>query len=176
MQKFLTKREQLVFYLTLGVLFFSLIFNFLLAPLLTKNENLNKEIKVTRVKLKKYLKLLADKDYFESKTNNLPNTLGLSADSTRGVVTVLSEIEDRAKNSGIRIIDIRPQGQKGKEFYKESIIDVRTEGSLDNYLKFIYSLENSLSVLRIKKFQLNARQNSTDLEGLFSVSQLAGSE
>jgi hypothetical protein len=79
-------------------------------------------------------------------------------------------LEALAKDAGINIVDIAPQpaqDQSGKN--NEVGIDLKTEGQVEGYLKFIYSMEKSLSLLRIKRFQLNVKPNSQLLEGNFSI-------
>lgn len=166
--------EKIILYLTISVIVFSIGFNFLIAPVLTKNENLNKEINITKVKLKKYLQLLSQKDYIQNKYNKLSVYLKDSTAEKDTLVGALSELENLAKASGVRIIDIRPQSSsKGPDLYKEILIGLKTEGAMEGYLKFIYNLENSPSLLKIKRFQLNAKPNIQVLEGSFSISKLS---
>lgn len=178
MIKVLTKRENTILYATVGVLIFATLFNFAIAPILTKNDNLNREINLSREKLKKYLWLLSQKEIIQKKYSKYAPTTSITGHEQDAVVSALSELESLAKNAGIKIIDLRPQARetKGTELYKEILIDLRTEGSMEGYLKFIYNLENSLSLLRIKRFQLTAKPNAQVLEGSFSISQLSGLE
>lgn len=176
MQRILTKRERLAFFITIGVIIFAVVFNFLLAPILTKNENLNKEINFLRTKLKKYQWLLAQKDYIQDQFSKFSKTYKVSEEQDP-LVNALSELENLAKEANIRIIDLRPQATaRNVSGYKEISIDLRTEGAMENYLKFIYHLENSLSLLKINKMQLSAKANTAVLEGSFSISQLSGLE
>lgn len=163
MQRIFTKREKLIFYITAGVIIFTLGFNFLLAPILNKNAALNKEVNFYRAKLKKYLWLLTQKDKIRAKYSKFSSDIKLSGSQEDSLVSAFSELENLANASGIKIIDLRPQ--------KKDLIDLRTEGSMEGYLKFIYNLENSLSLLRIKTFRLTAKPNSSILEGSFSVSR-----
>jgi len=177
MIKVLSKREKFIFYATIGVIVFAFIFNFFLAPVLTRNDNLNNEIRLNREKLKNYLWLLNNKEAIKKKYAKFVPADNLTSQEHTGAVDTLSELENLAKNSGIKIIDIRPQqGAKGTGIYKENLIDLRAEGSLENYMKFIYNLENSLSLLRIKKFQISAKPNSIALDGNFLISQLSTSD
>ncbi len=175
MIKLLKKREKIIFYLTIGVVLFSLIFNFVISPVMAKYANLNKEVSIARMKLNRYMFLLGEKDKIQKKYsarfNSLPNLSEFRQDS---LVAALSELQNLAKSANIRIIDLRPQqgAKTGNQPYKEIIIDMRAEGSMEGYLKFIYDIENSLWILRIKKFQLLARTNSASLEGLFTISQV----
>lgn len=174
MLKILTQREKIIFYVTTGVITFAVSFNFLIAPVLTKNDALNKEINITRAKLKKYLWLLDQKDNIESKYSRFSSAFGVDGQQKNMQVGSLSELESLAKEADIRIIDIRPQsGSKGPGLYSQVIVDLRAEGTMEGYFKFIYSIENSFLLLKIKGFQLTAKPNTQLLEGVFSISQFS---
>lgn len=176
MQKVLTKRERLILYTTIGLIAFSMVFNFLISPLLKKNGDLNRQILVTHLKLAKYLSLLSQKDAIKAKYSKFSSTLRMPERKEDAVVTVLSEVERLADSSGVRITDVRPQPSRNSAQYKEVSIDLRTEADMGDYIKFIYAIDNSLLSLSIKKLQINSRPNSQYLEGLFSIRQLAASE
>lgn len=170
MQKIMTKRERSIAYATGGVIFFGVLFNFLIGPMLEKNNSLNREIKISRAKLIKYLELLKRKDALRDKFGKALS--GGAQEEGAASVDALAELEQLAKSAGVRIIDMRPENAEGSASYKEAIIDLRTEGAMSAYFKFIYDIENSLSLLRIKRMQLNTRPNNPALEGSFSISQL----
>ncbi len=172
MLKILNKRERIILYATLGVAIFAVGFNFFIAPILAKNDYLNKEIALARAKLRKYRWLLSQKDYIQGKYNKFSSALKISGEQQDSLTSALSEVENLAKDANIRIIDIRPQTSRGSGLYQEMLIDLRTEGAMEGYLKFIYNLENSLSLLRIKRFQLSAKPNTAALEGSFSISKI----
>lgn len=174
MLRILSKRERTILYTTLGVVIFTICFNFFIAPILAKNDYLNKEIALRRTKLKKYLWLLSQKDYIQSKYNKFSSTLQISGEQKDPLTNALSELENLAKNANIRIIDLRPQASRSSSLSREILIDLRAEGTMEGYLNFIYNLENSLSLLRIKRFQLSTKPNTPALEGSFSISRIYG--
>lgn len=152
----------------LAIFILGVAYNFI-EPLLTKYRNLNLEIRLTETKLKKYLLLLSSKEYLQEKYKELNvSGEGLKAEG-QTLVDLLSEIESLAKSSDIRIVDRRPQSKKGKE--QEKQVDLRTEGTMQDYLKFVYSIEKSLYLLNIKRFQLNTKPNTDLLDGSFSITQ-----
>lgn len=170
-------------YATAGIVIFSIIFNFLIAPILTKNEKLNKEINITTIKLRRYLQLLNQKEYIQHKFSKFSSHIKGSVVGQDTMVSVLSELENLAEASGVRIVDIRPQSQSESPnsslsasgdpaLYKEILIDFKTQGTIEGYSKFIYDLESSPLLLKIKRFQLSAKPNVSTLEGSFSVSKL----
>lgn len=172
MIKILNKREKIILWLTAGVIAFSIIFKFFIMPVLTKNDDLNKEIKLTQAKLKRSLRLLKQKDYIKSKYSKFLPLDNVSGEPQDTSVSVLSELERLAKNANIHIIEIRPETTKKLGLYKEIFVDLRAEGAMSGYLKFIYDIEHSPLLLKIKKLQLTAKSNAQTLEGSFSISQL----
>lgn len=175
-KRILSKRERVILYATISVVIFSIAFNLFIAPVLRKNESLNKEIKITRTKLRKYLRLINQKQAILEKYNKFSSNLKLSEQQQDTVVSTLSELEKLANNTNIKIIEIRPQTPKISGSYKEIAIDLRAEGDMEGYLKFIYDIEHSLLSMTIKKLQLNSKPNSQALEGIFSISQISASQ
>ena len=173
MQRVITKREKAILYITIAVVIFYIGFNLFIAPPLNKNELLNKEININRAKLKKYVRLLSQKDYIQNKYKQFTSRLNLSEVARDDLVTALSELGTFAKDTNIRIIDIRPQSPKTLDLYKEILIDLGTEGAMEGYFKFVYDIENSLSAFRIKKFQLTLKSNGQTLEGNFLISKIS---
>ncbi|MDD5195110.1 MAG: hypothetical protein PHQ96_05510 [Candidatus Omnitrophica bacterium] len=170
MHHFITKREKLLLNSTMGVIIFGLAFHFIINPIFSENDNLNKELTVTRTKLKKYLWLISHKDVITENYKTFTSAYK-NSEAHQPQVTALTEIEDMAKGAGIRIIDIRPQISTSGPSQEEIFVEIRTEGDMDGYLKFLYDVEDSLSLVKIKKFQLTAKPNTQSLEGSFSLSR-----
>ncbi|MCX5715186.1 MAG: hypothetical protein NT033_10430, partial [Candidatus Omnitrophica bacterium] len=145
-------------YVTVGVVVSSVAVNFLNGNFWQKNISLNREIALTRQKLKKSLRLLSQKDAIQNKYNKLALHSDLSAPQGDVFVATLSELEKMAQDAGVHIIDMRPQDiSKSSGLYKEIAVDLRAEGDIQGYFKFIYNLENSLSLLRVRRFQLSSK-------------------
>ncbi len=168
MHNVLKKREKIILYITIGIIFFSIAFNFITAPVLGKYDMLNKEISLNKIRLKKYLTLLNQKDEIQNKYGKFSSNLELATDTKDTLVVAMATLENLAKTAGVRIIDIRPQAAvKGDTV----VIDLRTEGTIEGYTKFIYDVETSLLLLKVKRLQLTAKPNIAVLEGIFTISQ-----
>ena len=92
--------------------------------------------------------------------------------NSRKVDNELQMIEELAKNSNIQITDIRPQTSRTVSGYKDNFVELRTEGDMESYLKLLYNIENSLSLMKVEKFHLKLKPNSALLEGSLLVSQI----
>ena len=174
MKKILSKRERLILYSTIGLILFSIIFNFLIAPALKRNDDLNKEIALTRLKLKKYMRLMSEKEAINARYAQFSLHAANLTDQKRDTaLSALSELENFAHDAGIRILDIRPQALKTLGAYKENNVELKTEGSMEGLLKFMYDIEHSLSLLEITRLRLALKPGSSLLEAVFSISSLS---
>ncbi|MDP2905996.1 MAG: hypothetical protein Q8O22_06840, partial [Candidatus Omnitrophota bacterium] len=109
MSMILSPREKNIFYLTVTILALALLFNFLAAPFLDKADRIHRQIKLARVKLIKYTTLVSQKDYIQARyAKFFPGTQ--SAGGQEGTsVSALTELENLTRDSGIRILDLRPR-------------------------------------------------------------------
>ncbi|MBU1727131.1 MAG: hypothetical protein KJ880_05830 [Candidatus Omnitrophica bacterium] len=173
MIKVLAKREKITLFLTLGVIIFALLFNFAIVPFLNRFDTLNKEITLAKAKLNKYARLLSQKEAIEKRHGKLFLRLQEKENNKDMPINALSELEGLAANSGIKIIDLRPQATVlNAKNYKETVIDMRAEGAMEGYLRFIYEIENSPLLFKVKRMQISAKSNSQSLEGSFTLSQI----
>lgn len=173
MKRILNAREKIIFFATIGLIIFSLAFNFLAAPVLKKNDDLNKQIEFSQAKLKKYLWLLSQKEEILKRAGSSSIGQKTPQQQSDTVVSLLSELEDLAKIANIHIIDIRPEQIQGTRSNKKALIDLRAEGQMEGFLRYIYDLGNSFSTLKIEKLQISSKQNAEFLEGYFVISSLS---
>lgn len=168
MKAILNPREKILLYCTIGLILCSLCFNSFIVPLLKENSMVNKEIALTRVKLKKYLRLLSQKEKINSRYAQLSLTPAQNMQKEDPALSVLSELERCAKDAGVRIIDIRPLAPTNA-LANEMAIDVRVEARIEGFLKFTYSVERSALLLEIQSLLLTAKPDSTLLEASLSI-------
>jgi len=173
MHKILNKREKVLAISAILAVAFVIAFNLFIAPVMDKAGILNKEIALAKLKSAKYSRLLSQKEQLQAKYGALLSSMDSATTSAVDPsVGILSELERIARGANIRIIEVRPQSRLAKE----TTVDLRVEGEMAAYIKFLYDIENSLSLLTIRKFQLNARPNTQVLEGVFSISQFSLTE
>jgi hypothetical protein len=168
--RILSKRETVILSVTAGVVLFSVLFNTVLLPVLRKNEILDKKIALSRGKLANYRRLLSQKEKIRNEYSRFFSGAQGQGKTGDASVAALYTLENLAKEANVRIVEIRPRGgpeEGGSE--KNTLFFMRLEGPLEGYVKFMYELENPLSLIRIKSFQVNARPNAQLLEGSLIV-------
>ncbi len=170
--KILTKRERIILFLTFGVIVSSLIFNFIFIPLKNRFSSLNQQILSNRVKLEKSLKLLGERERIKTRYTEISSLIKKDISEEEILADTLSELENFANISEFRIIDVRPQSPKITTGYKEFLIEIRGEARIEGALRFIYELENSTYLLKIKRFQLNPKAEG-NIEGNLLISKIS---
>lgn len=174
----LEKKEKTILFAGLGVVIFAIVFNLFLEPFLKKNNDLNKDIHVTRSKLFKYARLLKKKDAIESRYRELSSNFKIDLKKEDAMVDILSAIETLAKQANIQIVETRPQANAEgvRKTQKELLVDLRTSGDVEGYMRFIYDVENSLYLLKISRMELAVKSGSRILEGDFLITRPQGND
>ena len=165
----ITSREKKAFFITASLVFIFLVNIFFLEPLMAKNDKLNAELHVSKTKLTKYLALIKRKDFLQAKYPQFYSDFMTLEKAGQGATDIFMELDGLAKGAHLVISDIRPESSGEKRTGKAKAVEVRTEGTIEAHVKFLYDFENSLSLLRIKRFALNVRPHTQSLEGRFSV-------
>jgi len=177
MKRLLSKREKIVLWATILIVGSSILFSTVLDPFFSKNADLYQQIGSTKRKLQKYLWLLKQKDVLDKGFSGSPLSKSFFNTEQDNVIDALAVLEDLATESGIRIVDLRPNfSNRTKTSSAVSSIELRSEGTIEGVLKFVYLLENSASALKIKKMQISSKSNSSYLEARFTIAQINPAE
>jgi hypothetical protein len=80
-------------------------------------------------------------------------------------------LEELAVKTGIRIIDLRPQSEGSSNLGKGVVVDLRAEGDMEGHIKFLYEIENSLSLLKVQRLELSAKNDNSNLESNLTIFQ-----
>jgi len=158
----LTKRERLVFILTVSLVIGIPTYLFVLEPAYKKLSQLNAKLESVGIKLLKDIKLLANKEPLEQDYAKYEEYMQ-RADDKGGMSSILKEIEVTALSSGVKITSIKPKGEKQFKNYKRYRVELISEGKISQFLKFIYSLESSKKLFKVERVVLSLKRDKTDL-------------
>ena len=158
----LSARERWMLYLAaiaiLGIVAYLLV----LEPAWLNWKNLNKSIYDKERALLKNIKIMAQKDLIDEYYDKYAQSLKMKGSVEEETAVILSEIENIGRSSNVQIIDIKPHRVQDMEFYKEYFIELEAEGNITNLSKFIYELQNSKQILKVRHLRLNAKGTSGD--------------
>lgn len=168
--KKLKKRERILLYLVFALIASSLIYNFILEPIVKRYCLVNQEINKSQAKLKKYRYMLSQKEKIRAQFERISESVKTEYSEEEQMALILSEIEDLSRRSSVRITQIKPQTTKDYGTYKELSAEIKAEAKIEDISRFIYNLQDSPQLLRTKKLLLNTKSADQDtLEAVILV-------
>lgn len=159
-----------IIYLLSAVLIVTFCGSFII-PAYREYADLTGSIYQGKSKLKKYRWLISQESDFKQKAAGIQSGVDLESGKSGSLVALLQELESAASNSGVKLSEIKPQGSFGRGAPKELRIELALEGSLEGCLKFVYNIDSSILLLKIKKLRLDSKPNTQDLQARLIISQ-----
>jgi len=157
----LSKREKSILLGCAAVVVVSILYNLIFEPLVKTWSNLNKQIKGSKLKLKKGKQIVRRSTEIAAHYDKIASFIPQGKGSDEEEITnLLSEIEQLARSAGSRITDIKPRKVKDTGYYKRYIVEVESEGDINGFTKFIYEIQNSSQLLKVEKLSIGMTRAS----------------
>lgn len=171
--KHFSPREKKLFYLAVISIIGILLYIFIIDPLWAKWQELNNNISNREKQLLRNIKILAQRDIIAQLYNQHAENIKMKGTIEEETAVILREIENIARTSNTYIADIKPQKVQDMEFYKEYFIELEAEGDIRDIAKFIYDLQNSEQILKVRYLRLNPKDDTGDvLKGYMIVTKI----
>lgn len=169
----ISMREKKLAFTTLALVSLSIGYIFILEPLSKKYVGLNQEIHTKQIRLAKSERLVKEKDVITRGYKKYSQLLTTSGSEEEEMAVVLSEIEKTGKAAGIYMSDVKPQRVKEMDFYRELLVEIKFQATMQTLAQFIYNLENSGSLLKVKRLQINIKGGgAASIEGNLQISRI----
>lgn len=166
----LSRREEKLLLVTLGVAVLGGIYILLVEPLYKLYQGLQEEIEFKRRQLVRSYTLLKERTSVLTEFENYYQNLKLEK-SGEELLSIQTQLDKFAGESQVFIKDMKPFHQEEGKFYKALLIELRFEAQPEALFKFLYKLETSPSLF-IKYLQVNSKVQETPfLEGVLQVSR-----
>ncbi|MBN3039802.1 MAG: type 4a pilus biogenesis protein PilO [Candidatus Omnitrophica bacterium] len=159
----LSKREKLIFYITLGVILMLVFKLLLIEPALTKMSEQDKEIADKKKIIKLDLRLLAIKDKVEEESKKYEGFLMQAGSAEEEVVLMQKEIQRLADEAGLYVGNIRPGEVEEKGFFQTYLINVNCEGEMPQIVDFLYGLETSAVLLTVERYTITPKNENSSV-------------
>lgn len=169
---YLSWREKLLFYLTIAIIAFSLIFNFLIIPLGKKWSQLNREILAKEMKLRKNIKFLKQERAVKKIYLKYYDYSKREGSDEGEMTSLLDRVEKVASMAGIHIANIRPRPIKNFSFYKKYTLEMNCEATLLQFIEFIYNLQKTPRLIRVERLKITSQEKKSLLRAQMFISKL----
>ena len=159
----LSQREKLIFY---GAVFFisaTLLDRFVIDPIFSKMEELNKEIQEKESAIKRSLHILAHKDRILAEREKYSAFSSGLKPGEEEMTSLLREIEKLANKSSVYLIDMKPAGLKKVATSEKYFINLNCEAQMEQLTSFIYDLESSNKLFSVERYLINPKSKESSV-------------
>lgn len=172
--KKLSKREHVVLSAAAVLLTAWVIYGLIVEPFAGKWKRMDSAVKAKTISIIKSSDILARYEEAEKKYPAHPALLAeKSGTEEEEVAGILGEVESISKNSACNILNIKPRQSKKIGDYKELSCDISAEGDMNTFTRFIYGVENSAGLLKVKSFSITSKSASSGvLKATFIISKV----
>ncbi len=168
-----SRRERYIFYIALVSILAVFFDRVVVQQVMSRLDKLNKEIYVQEKKLQRSLRILAQKDLITAEYGRYVESLKQIYSDEEEKSRLLSDIEKIAGKSGVFLVNVKPGPIEKAGGYKRYTVDIRVESEISFLADFIYQLEQSSRLLRVRDFRLTLKEEgSAVLKAKLTVTEL----
>ena len=159
----LSKRERIIFYITVGILSLIILDRLIIYPVLSKMRSLDEGIGQEKTLIKRDLHILSQKERIIQEAEKYA-AYSIQDLSTEEVTTLLlKEIGNLANKTSVYLIDIKPTGIKEEDVYRKYLVNLSCEAQMEQIISFMYSIEDSNSLLKIEKYNISPKSEDSSI-------------
>jgi len=157
----LSKRERYILYISIAVIIAVFFDRVVLRQVRNRLNKLNSEILIHEKRLQRSLYIASQEEAISKEHKRYTEYVKQTYSDEEEKSKLLSEIEKLARKSSVFLADIKPGPVKEAGPYKEYTVEIETESKISFLADFIYQLEKSPRLLRVKDFRLTPKKKGS---------------
>ena len=150
----LSKRERLIFYGALLVVFIGALDRLFYRPMANLFDELEQEIVLQENQLRKNMRYLAAREVIHKRYSAYAAYSVTNGADEEEVASLLNEVEGQARKAGLSLLNIKPKPATTTEASKQYPVEVEVETQMKELINFIYGLQSSKYILRVQKLRM----------------------
>jgi len=167
----LSRRERLLAFGSLLVISGVLLDRVVLGPWGRHTHHVRQEIERLESALRQESDLLRREPEIRAEATLYQEYLRADDAPAPDIAAVLREIEGLGAQSGITLGEVKPLEGVRKEAYQEYVVDIQYRGSLEQWIHFLYLLDQSTSLFEVDRATIaRADADPSQVEGMLRVS------
>jgi Tfp pilus assembly protein PilO len=164
-QRKLTKREQLIAFLTMLTLVGGLVYRFPYAALDKNMAVIQANIRAEEKAILDLSVQFADLKVLEAeiKAGARSGVAGWELVDQKGVILFLEDVSAEAKRQGVNLVSVHPSQEVEKEKYKEVSVSLDLKGRYRELAEYFKHIENQSRLVNIRKIRVEACPDSSSV-------------
>ncbi len=172
--KNMSKRERYIALAAISFIAIAILYNFIIDPIAKEWQSLDNEMASKTAALRRDLDILSARKTLETNYSKFAKYIKSDKSEEESVADLLSYLESLSRSDSCLVINIKPIGAKDIGLYKELLIDLSSEGGIQQFTKFLYDVENTKNmILKVRHFVLTSKSGQEGtLKGSFLISKI----
>jgi Tfp pilus assembly protein PilO len=153
----------------------AVLYNIVLEPLVANWKMLNIKVTAKASELKKNLRLVKMYEFIEAEYAKYSEFIEAGKNEEEELASVLAEIESVSKKTSCRIRNVKPRATRKLGNYREISFTVTAVGGIDKLSQFLYGIELSKKLLRVRHFAITPKSGSRsagELRATFLITKI----
>lgn len=167
----LSKRQKMLALVVAILLGFAVIDRLIYQPIAGQFEAVDQEIQEQERQLRKNQRYMAARQRILKEYQRYAGDIKATGSEKEEMALLLNEIEGLARQSGLSIINMKPQPTIPTEFGEKNVVDIEVEGRMDDLIKTLHGLYGSKHLLRVEKFRLASQKAGASMKGELTVTK-----
>lgn len=158
----MSPREQKILYVVIGLLIVLMGYHAVWTPAQEKFETLNNEIFAMQMKIRKAKTFLRQKDDILEESQKYPNLEKMDAGTDEEeIAQLLNFIEQGARDTGVRLSDVKPQQVQSDKWSKRYVVELNAESGVSELIEFVYLMQHSEQLLKIDRIDTAPKEEQS---------------
>jgi hypothetical protein len=172
--KNMSKRERSIALAAISFVAAAILYNLMIDPVIRSWQELNAEIESKSSALKNQMAMLSARDAIAATYSKFDKYVKSGKSEEETIADTLLYLEGLSRGDSCLVVNIKPIGTKKYVSYKELLIELSSEGSVKQFTKFLYDVENTKNmILKVRHFILTSKAGQEGaLRGNFLISKL----
>jgi len=159
----LSKRERLIFYVTVSVIGLGVLDRLILSPILDRINNLSEAIRTQEETIEQSLLIVTQEKRIEGESSLYAAYLSKPQPEEKAITAFLKEVEMLAKKSSVYLIDIKPAGKDIDVETVQYFVKLNFEAQMEQVIKFFYNVSNFEQLIKIEEYQIRPKSTGSSV-------------
>ena len=169
----LSAKEKIGLIVASSIFSFTVVYTFIINPINNKIKQINQEIKIIQAQLAFDLINVSQKKDIAHEYEKYARYQKDAGSDEEKMTIMLSALEDIGRDSGLTLLDIKPQQSDNITTFKKFSIAVEAAGTVEQLISFLYKLNTSDNLFRVEKLRLNVRdKNAQQIKASIMVTKI----
>ncbi len=159
----LSKRERVIFYVTVFFVGLVLSDRLILSPILSKIDELDVAIQSQEEIIEQSLLIVTQEGRIEKERGRYTSYLSKPQLEEKEVTAFLKEVENIAKKSSVYLVDIKPSGTTSDGVSTLYFVKLNFEAQMEQVFNFFHSITSYDQLLKIEGYEISPKSEGSSI-------------